>query len=445
MLAPIALAAFGCAPAPQPPPPLVLLISVDTLRRDALRAFDPAAQALPHLDALAAESVRFERAASVASWTLPSHASMLTGLHPDRHGATDPSVALSLEVATLAERFRDGGFETVALTHGGYLDRRYGMDRGFDRYAATVPQTERAEDALRSLFDEAAALVAAREDPRPLFLFLQTYAVHDYFRLQPWAVEQLGAKPALPAPSYAACLQGVRRCDASEWQTLRDLYAAELRTLDASFGRLRAALEAKGIWAPSVVLLTSDHGEGFDPARHRIHHGGRLHEDQIRIPMLVRGPGLAPRALAEPVSLVDVAPTLLELAGLPPPPGLDGRSLAALLRGGAETAGEAPLFAVEHHSTWWGDARTKVASLRARPLAVAVIDGDRWYVRSGDREEVYDVAADPRQERDLGAEAPGADALRALAARRDVERAESPRVETTAELVERLRALGYVE
>jgi arylsulfatase A-like enzyme len=436
---------LGCERAAAPRPPLVLLISVDTLRRDALRAFDPAAPPLPHLDAFAAESARFERTASVASWTLPAHASMLTGLYPDRHGATAPSVGLASEVATLAERFEAGGYETIALTHGGYLDRKYGMDRGFARYSTTPPKTESADDALRGIFDEAAALLAARSDERPLFLFLQTYAVHDYFRLQPWAVESLKAKPQRPAPEYAECLQGMRRCDAEEWQLLRDLYAAELRTLDASFGRMRSALEAAGLWSTAVLLLTSDHGEGFEPERHRIHHGGRLHEDQIRIPMLVHGPGIAARSLAAPVSLIDVAPTLLELAGQGAPPGLDGRSLAPLLRGAPEPDPGPALFAVEHHSSWWGDTRTKAASLRSRPLAVAVIEGDRWYLRSPRGEEVYDLESDPRQERDQSAERSDLDALRALAARRDVDRAESPRVETSAELVERLRALGYAE
>lgn len=423
----------------------MLLISVDTLRRDALRAYDPAAPPLPHVDAFAAESVRFDRAVSVASWTLPAHATMLTGLAPDRHGATDPRVGVLASVPTLAERFRGAGYETIGITHGGYLDRRYGVGRGFDRYSDAPARAATAADAQHSVFDEAAALLRDRTDARPLFLFLQTYSVHDYFLLRPWAVEQLATKPPKQAEEYVACLQGTRRCDAEEWQLLERLYAIELRNFDAGFGRLRAALAEKGLASDAVAVLTTDHGEGFDPARRRIHHGGRLHEDVIRIPLLVRAPGLAPRAVATPASLVDLMPTLLALAGIEPPADLDGVSLAPLLRGGPEGERARPLFAVEHYASWWMDARTRAAEVQPRPLSVAVIDGDRWYLRAGKREEVYDVASDPHQERDLRAVASDLDALRALAARRDVDRADSAPIEGTDELRERLRALGYAE
>lgn len=447
LVAIIAASLFGlaCGREPAERPKLVLLISVDTLRRDALRAYDPTATPLPSVDAFAAESVRFERATSVASWTLPAHATLLTGLQPDRHGATDPRVGIAADAPTLAERFRDAGYETVGITHGGYLDRRYGMGRGFDRYSDAPARAATAADAQHSVFDEAAALLRDRSDARPLFLFLQTYSVHDYFLLRPWAVEQLDAKPPKQAAEYVACLQGTRRCDAEEWQLLERLYAIELRNFDAGFGRLRAALAEKGLASDAVVVLTTDHGEGFDPARRRIHHGGRLHEDVIRIPLLVHGPGFAPRAVATPASLVDLMPTLLGIAAIEPPPGLDGVSLLPLLRGGAESSAARPLFAVEHYASWWMDSRTRATEVQPRPLSVAVIEGDRWYLRAGKREEVYDVASDPHQAHDLSASAPDLEALRALAGRREVDRAESAPIDGTDELRERLRALGYAE
>src|SRR5262249_20294167 len=179
------------------------LISVDTLRRDALNAFDADAAPLANLDAFAAESVRFERAASAASWTLPAHGSLLTGLYPERHGATDPRVAIATDVPTLAEQFRAGGYETIGLTQGGYVGRRFGFDRGFDRYVDDPSSFPDTADALHSTFDEAAALVARRTDPRPLFLFLHTFSVHDYFMLRAFSVAQLAAKPSRTATQYA--------------------------------------------------------------------------------------------------------------------------------------------------------------------------------------------------------------------------------------------------
>ena len=429
----------ACQRAPAKPP-LVLLISVDTLRRDALHAFAQGAAPLASLDAFAAESVRFDRATSAASWTLPAHGSLLTGLYPDRHGATDPHVALSNEVPTLAERLRAAGFETIALTQGGYLDRKYGMDRGFDRYTDDPP----SGGPDHSIFDQAAALVAARKDARPLFLFLQTYSVHDYFLLRPWTVAAIGEKPPRTASEYGACLQGRMRCDPADWQVLRALYDAELQNLDACFGRLRAALVAAGLWDRALVVLTSDHGEGFAPELHRIHHGGRLHEDLVRVPMLVRAPGLTARAIAAPVSLVDVAPTLLAMTGAEPIANADGRSLADLLRGGADPPART-LFAEEHYSTWWADTRTRAVSVQARPLSIAAIDGDHWYLRTADRESVYDLASDPHMEHDLGPGAPFAAALREAAKQRDVDRVATPVLESDEQLRARLRALGYGE
>ena len=440
----VPLASLACRRAAERPP-LVLLISVDTLRRDALRAFDPNAPPHPHLDAFAAESARLERAVAAASWTLPSHGSMLTGLYPPRHGATDPRVALASDVATLAERFRAGGFETIGITQGGYLDRRYGFGRGFDAYADAPPANATVADAERSVFDQAASAIAARKDARPLFLFLQTFSVHDYFRLQPWALAMLAAKPPRPAHEYAECLQGARLCDPADWSLLREIYAAEVRNLDAGFGRLRAALEAAGLWQTSVIVLTSDHGEGFAPELARIHHGGRLHEDLVRVPLLAHGPGIAAREVATPASLVDVAPTLRALAGLEPPADVDGRSLAALLRGGDDHAAARPLFAFEHYESWVLGARIRSETVASRPLSLAVIDGDRWYLRTGRREWLYDVAADPHQEHDLGAAGPEVAALRALGDAQDVGRTETALVESGPDLQERLRALGYAQ
>ena len=440
-----ALLVVACRREPERPP-LVVLVSIDTLRRDALRAFDPGAAPHAALDRLADASLRFARAAPTASWTLPAHGSMLTGLQPDRHGATDPHVALATGVATLAERFRAGGWETVGLTNGGYLDRRYGFDRGFDRYADDPPAVSTEADATHSVFDAAAELVASRTGEKPLFLFLQTYSVHDYFRLRPWAVAAVGTEPPRKASDYLGCLQGSLRCDAADWELLHQLYDAEVANVDACFARLRAALERAGLWDRAIVLVTSDHGEGFEPARHRIHHGGRLHEDVIRIPLLLRAPGAAARTVDAPVSLVDVVPTLLALANLPPIEGVDGRSFADAVRGAdAAFAAPRPLFAVEHYSAWWRDTRTRAATVQARPLAIAAIEGDRWYLRAGGREEVYDVASDPHQERDLAASAPDLAALREAAQQRDVDRTQTPAVQTNEDLQERLRALGYGE
>jgi arylsulfatase A-like enzyme len=434
----------GIACRGEPRPPDLVLISIDTLRQTALRAYDGDAPALPNLDAFAAQSVRFARAVSTASWTLPAHASLVTGLYPDRHGATDPRVTLAQDASTLAQALAARGYQTAGFVDGGFLRREYGFARGFESYDdERAPDAATPADATRSVLDRAAAMLARRRDPRPLFLFVHTYSLHDYFLLRPWAVEAV--HPARGRGEYMACLTGAAICEEDDWRTLRLLYAAELRQVDASFGRLRDALVAAGSWDAGVVVLTSDHGEGFDPARGRTHHGGRLHEDVLRVPLLVRGAGFEPRVVADPVSLVDVMPTLLELAGARPPASLDGRSFAGALRGRSPDADPRPLYAEESYYSWWSGTRMQSSEVRARPHAIAVIEGDRWYLRSAAGEELYDLASDPRQAHDLVAQAADLPALRALAAARERDRPDTPTRRGDEELEQQLEALGYAQ
>lgn len=447
-----AVLAVGCGRAD--PPPSIVILSVDTLRRAALRAYDPAAVALPAFDDFAAESVRFDHAFTTASWTLPSHASLLTGLYPDRHGATHFRVTLSQEVTTLAEALGRAGYQTVGLTDGGFLTWTFGFDRGFERYDARVagegpgvslPREGRPTGVPGSaLFDRAIALLESRPaDAPPLFLFLQTFSVHDYFNLRPWARKRVPESEKFPDERiFELCLSGQTSCEASTWKLLEDLYDAELTHLDAGFARLRDALEAAGLWESSVVFLVSDHGEGFDPDRGRIHHGGRLHADLIQIPFLVRMPGGEPRIRDELVSLVDVMPTVLALANAPAEPGLDGRSLAPLLTGEGEVGPPAPILAMEHMYGWQDSQRVRTPEPPKRSLSIAVIDRDGWYLRARRSEEFYDWRSDPRQERDLAGEA-DLEAYRRQVRSRPGVPVETEPMHYDAELRDQLRALGY--
>jgi len=433
----LALAACG-EPARRPN---VVLISIDTLRRDALRAFDPAAPALPTLERLAAESARFPNAYSSASWTLPAHASLLTGLYPDRHGATDRRVTLSESVETLAGVLTRAGYETAAFTGGGFLDAEYGLGRGFERYAAKTHEKQEPAETAEGLLGRVRAWLGGRADSRPLFLFLHTYAVHNYYDARAEAVARSERAIHGRRKAYVDCVLGRTSCPDDSWDELRALYRAELELLDESFRRLWETLEGAGLLEDAYVVLLSDHGEGFAPERARIHHGGRLHADQLRIPLLVRGPGIAPRALEEPVSLVDLMPTLLELVGVPGPAGLDGRSLAALLRGEAALAPH-PLLAMEHYFAWQDGKRETSEEVRARPREVAVIDPLGWFIQGEGAAELY--APDDLEQR--GGHAPDgaeAEAFRALLGARPLERVQSGTAEAGAGLERSLDALGY--
>jgi len=456
---PLLLGIIGCRPRDERPPNIIV-VSVDTLNRNALSDFDPSTPPLPFLDGFAEESIRFLNAYSTASWTLPAHASLMTGLYPDRHGANRDTLAMALGVSTVAEALRPRGYQTVGFADGGFLDPAYGFSRGFDRYDNRL--AEGAEgDAIRlphdgkpprirgkDLFARAIAFVSQRPaDAGPLFLFLQTFTVHDYFRVREWASARLDESVEDGRSRYIGCLLGIRRCPGQDWNRMRALYRAEVEHFDEGFGRLVAALESAGLWNRSVVFLLSDHGEGFDIEHRRVHHGGRLHADLLRVPLVVRVPGQTPRDEVAPVSLVDLMPTILELTGTPPVADLDGRSFADALRGERLPSDARPLYAMEHHYSWSDEGlRGKVRGSGRRPIAVAVIQGPHWYIRNLWSDELYDMRTDPLQRRNLAGEADGGlDAYRRLlAVRSGLEAGPNP-AERDTELIEQLRSLGYAE
>jgi arylsulfatase A-like enzyme len=449
----LVLGSGGCS---RPPEFNVLLISVDTLAHPAIPGFGQSAAALPRLSGFVAASRSFTRACSTASWTLPAHASLLTGLYPDRHGAIHPALRMGSDLPTLAEQLREAGMETVAFTDGGYLDAAYGFDRGFDRYDTRVARGSGSGPTLprggapeavhgESLFDRALAWLETRNpDTAPFFLFLQTYAVHDYYRLHPWATEGLEEPPRRNDEELYEILVGKRRGTEEDWAALRELYAREVAHLDAALGRLLALLEERGLASSTYVILVSDHGEGFEPRRGRIHHGGRLHADQLRIPLVVCGPGIPPGEESHPVSLVDLPPTILELLDVEPEGDLDGVSFAGLLRGGAEPPGR-PLFAFEYYMSWSGGRRREPTTFSWNLLGAAVIEDSRWWIRDGSGEQLYDMGKDPAQEHNLAAKAEDRQNLASRLEQR------GPRIPPlnpgpgNEALTESLRALGYLD
>jgi arylsulfatase A-like enzyme len=439
----------------------VVLISIDTLNRSSLAAFDSTASKLPNLDHFAQTSSRFLNAYSTASWTLPAHASLFTGLYPDRHGATHQKLRISEGIHTLADSLAAAGFETVAFTNGGFVDPSFGFGKGFEYYdgwSAKGSRLSRLElprggkpqkDPGRSLFDRAIAFISQHQpsDP-PFFLFLQTYAVHNYYRLHRWAIQASGGvfdRSQLRKPSeYLKCMRGRIPCS-EEWLALSQLYRGELVNLDAGFGRLMEALDDAQLGDSTLVVFLSDHGEGFDFTNHRLHHGGRLHEDVIRIPLMLRGPSVVAQPISDAISLVDVMPTVLDLAGLPIPPELDGVSMAASVRG-EKASGDPQRYAMEFSQWWNEDGLQNTEEIRASPLQLAVIEPDLWYIRDSDsREEIYDMREDPKQLKSLGGPSESVERLRVLANLRWDRRPPQEKLIADDEIQRQLRALGYLD
>ena len=344
--------------------PNIVLISLDTLRPDHLGCYGGSREVSPRLDALAAQGLRFTQAYSVSSYTLPSHASMLTGQFPAVHGAVAPRDHLDPSCSPfLARLLADAGYVTAAFTGGGYVSPSYGFAEGFDRYSVNDPvwaldslrgrmllasgeerNGERAASKLALLRRYAAPMVESwierQQDGVPFFLFLHTYIAHNYApdkqRLEQFGL--LGPQDVEepfthhkdrdryndggPFPEGAETLRASLRKEYLRY------YDATIAMADEFVGDVLDALERAGLSRDTIVIVTSDHGEEF--GEHAFFgHGVTLYEPAVRVPLIARLPerlaaasGLSrqPAVLDGPVSQVDYAPWILHLVGLQPDP-----------------------------------------------------------------------------------------------------------------------------
>ena len=431
--------------------PNIVLLSIDTLRADSLRAYDPSSRPHETLDRLATQGRTFTRAYSTASWTLPAHASLFTGLYPDRHGVVDSGSALG-DTSTFVERLHDHGYETVGFTGGGFVGPDYGFTRGFEIYDAwrdgesTVPASalprkgKRPWNTKAAVFDRANAFLKARADTRPLFLFAHTFAVHDYF--QSWQAAKAGQppRPTRESRRQLKCLLGRSTCTAAQWRDLETAYESGIDNVDRALASLLAVIDKRLGAERTIIIVVSDHGEGFDHARNRIHHGGRLHRDQLHVPFLVAGPGVVRGRSDDPVSLVDVGPTILELVGSKPGTNLDGRSLVPAVFGASMPGSRDAVWASESFYYWKGGLRRETTKPTDRPMMTARIDDKYWSIEASAGDEVYD-ADDRKQDHTLEAE----EHEPHEASRRPRTREEPAQVRKTTEVVDQLRALGYIQ
>lgn len=347
---PVLLIAVACSTPPQPPPDIVL-ISLDTLRRDAVGLYGPDTEtATPNLDAIAAESVVFDDAWAQVPFTLPSHMSIFTGLYPDVHGVERKRSTLSEAIPTLPELLRGSGYHTIGVVTNLWMKGEFGFARGFDSYERLPYGLVYADRVNRRAFE---LLDARGDDHRPLFLFLHYIDPHsDFYNVGqnalPYYAPPDDLAPLGIAPDsrefcdaeencatdflLAADREG-RQLDEATIRRIAGLYAAGVAFLDREVGGLATGLRERGLWDDALVMITSDHGEEFRE------HGGFIHiqpyVESLAVPLAIKLPGGegAGRRLPYTVETIDYLPTLLEAAGLSAPPQVQGSSLLALARG----------------------------------------------------------------------------------------------------------------
>lgn len=455
------LAATACTPPPEPAPrPNVLLVSIDSLRADHVHAYGYERETTPTIDALASEGARFETVLSPTSWTLPAHMTMLTAMPPEQHGVIKSKRALRPRALTLAEVLAASGYATAGFVSGAYLQTAHGYAQGFDVYDTSVLRGKEEEARADITSPEIVRLAQAwlqrwsEEKPRPpFFLFVHLYDVHfDYVPPPPYDTMFDLRAPEAPGGSkaYDQILPGMNRTDLDR---ILALYDGEIRWTDTHLGHLIDALRALHVLDDTIVVVTSDHGEEFLDHDWR-GHSNTLYDEALKVPLVMRYPPKIPagRVVEEQVRLVDLAPTILGLAGIRAPPKFGSRSsgphrerdLSPWITSGAPREPFPQLLA-------FGELRRS-----RRKGLVSVRAPDAKYIESvahPDRTQLFRLSSDPAEVHDVSDAAEGAQTASALAEERarwleslpGREHGLAKRVDLKPKHVDRLRALGYVE
>ena len=490
-VAALALALAGTLIQWRPPRPDVVLVVLDTLRPDHLGCYGYERPTSPVLDAFAREAVLFEQAESASPWTAPALISLVTSLYPEVHGVfsfPNPG-SMNARATTLAEILQQHGYATGAFTEGGYAKGEFGLGQGFevfptnpgdeDSNASNMTHSSRLEENL----ERALAWLAAERE-RPRFLLFHTYEVHEplrapdeYVRLfrPDWdgaaeearltaAFERFERERAIDPADVQLLFDHKHHClmpgdervpdglqqflhenglnppggglNPGTLQFFRDQYDAEIRYTDEQLGRLFAALDPE-----AIVAVVSDHGEAIGEHQ-KIGHGSRFHREQLGVALLLRARDLAPRRVPQLVRSVDVMPTLLDLAGVHPDGlALQGQSLLPLLAG----TGPGPSLSFSQALSLNNEERSRFSVRTAQHRAI--LDPHTGAV------QLFDLAADPGETRDLAGEQPelAAELAARIREQRERDSALAPVLaglaeahEFTPDEEESLRELGYL-
>ena len=397
----------GVLKSTMPDAPDIVLILVDSLRADGLGCYGRPLPTSPAIDALARSGVRFAHAFASAPWTQPSVMSLFMSVSPDRHRMVLPNVPhAATNLTTLAERLREAGYQTIGITANPMPHRRYGYARGFEFYddftiamdpgvgdmAQTISRSG-AQAATGATVTRLALDWLRRRDPgRPLFLFLFYMDPHWDYIPPP---DSLGLFTDDPIPALRNIYSlGKKAVDPTARARIHAAYAGEIRYTDDCIGRLLAAIRESPRAAATAVALCGDHGESFWE-RGKVAHGNNLYDEELHVPLIIRPPGGAPNGVVVTgqVGLIDLAPTLLDLAGVAPPAEWQGVSLRPCVTNAAPP--DRPLILDNRIiGGFVRGVRTTLFKLIARPPFNTPT-------------EVYDLAADPGETNNLAAGAKG--------------------------------------
>ena len=441
--------------------PNVVLIVLDTTRADILSPYGYSKPTSPALARVAAQGVLFRQAMSTDFWTLPSHASLLTGKYPVQHQATSETNRLDEGIETLAESLHGAGYRTRAYVSNAWLGAERGFGQGFETYIETWKSAPGDYNSDKAGIEGSQAWIETlAEEEEPFFLFLNLNSAHMPYSPDPSTLVGLspGPRPIEKTRELReikgmwAHLGGAYALGESDFEILEDLYAAEVARVDQLVGQLVSSLDKKGILDRTLLIITADHGENLGE-HGMVDHLLSMYEPTIRVPLIMRYPPTFPASLErdELVSLVDIMPTVLDICGLDAEDDkIAGISLASpdgpghefvIAENGRPINGidlmkkNFPLF-----DTGSIDHRMKMLRTPRHKLI--------WY--DDERVELYDLESDPEELHDLATEDPALKAemlgqLRLWVASQESLPPPKPLEITDPDTQERLRALGYIE
>jgi len=436
----VAGASIGCGQEPEVRPTNILLISLDTLREDHLGCYGYERPTSTRLDSLAAEGSLFDNCAATSPRTLPSHASMFTGLYPSRHGLQSyphpngEHRMLPETCTTLAQVLKMRGFKTAAIVNSRWVSREFGLDRGFDHFEYVQERGDQEEPS--DVTDKSLAWLSTVGEKR-FFLFLHWYDLHsDYASLPEFERDFVGPYGGR-ADGTTDQLRNVNRgreppFDDRDIKHLKDLCDASICQLDQKIGRVIDHVESLGLLDKTLIIVTSDHGEGFLEHGHLL-HGKWHHQEVIHVPLIVRGPGIpSNRRIKHVVSLVDIMPTVLAALAIEPPSLTDGVDLCPTLQ---DRTPNPPHLAVFTSADHWNSAVT------ARDAQHKL-----YYNRWTHNTKVYDLIEDPGELRAIeGTPTPAITALNDLVSQFiQTEAPDAASGRMTTQSIEQLKSLGYV-
>jgi arylsulfatase A-like enzyme len=441
------------------PKPPIILITIDTLRRDALSCYDPDGPPTPQIDSLASHGLRFTAAFSGGPWTIPSFVSLMTGVPVDIHGVNHNFATIPARYETLAEQLRDAGYRTAALGHHPQLLR---MDRGFDHFDFTPREFSfhARMTGAKLLWRLLRESYSTGDLPNLVRNFLNAQSGTNFFlwvhfldphspyeppkrftrHLDEQLIRDFGTSSEGITVSQVRSGRLLSSPRQRKW--LRELYDAEVRWVDESVGRIVEELKAHELFDQAIVVLVADHGEEFwDHGGWE--HGHTLYDELVRVPLIVKLPNIARSGIVDfPTSIAAIAPTLLDLAGasIEPTHGIASSITSSLLDGVEAPSHPIPLAGIEYF-----DRREAV-----------VFDEFKFvhWLESG-RKELFDLTRDPMErtslvserqdlvQRAMGMLEQRAQIKASASGATDFEKTD-PR-QPSPSVLEHLRALGYVE